>query len=81
VVVLGEDQVDAGSMEISVEQQLRVRNDNGVRRRVSCCCDVDIRNGMGMGAKEIGKGLRARAVSGETGDEFAGVIQRATAIG
>ncbi len=34
VVVLGQDQVDAGSLEIPVEQQMRIRDDNGVRRRV-----------------------------------------------
>jgi len=32
-VVPGQDQVDAGSLEISVEQQLRVGNDDGTDRR------------------------------------------------
>ncbi len=33
VVVFGKDEVDAGSLEISVEQQLRVRDDNGAGGR------------------------------------------------
>ena len=33
-VVLGKDQVDAGSLEIPVEQKLRVGNDDRVRGRV-----------------------------------------------
>jgi len=34
VAVLGKDQVNAGSLEISVEQQMRVRDNNRVRRSV-----------------------------------------------
>ena len=34
VVVLGKDQVKAGSLEISVEQQLRIGDDNRIRRSV-----------------------------------------------
>ena len=34
VVVPGKDQVDAGPLEVAVEQQLRVRDDDRVRRRV-----------------------------------------------
>ena len=33
-VVAGEDQVDARALEIAGEEQVRVRNDNGVRRRM-----------------------------------------------
>ena len=34
VVVPGKDQVDAGPLEVAIEKQLRVRDDDGVRRRV-----------------------------------------------
>ena len=34
VVVLGQDQIDAGPLEVAVEQQMRIRDDNGVRRRM-----------------------------------------------
>ena len=34
LVVVGKDQVDAGSLEIAVEQQMRVRNDDRIRWRV-----------------------------------------------
>ena len=34
VVVLGKDQVDAGPLEVAAEKQMRVRDDDGVRRSV-----------------------------------------------
>ena len=33
-VGVGKDQVDAGPLEIGAEQQMSIRNDDGVRRRV-----------------------------------------------
>ena len=72
VVVFGKDQVKAGSLEISVEKQLRVRNDNGIRRSVRGArrnrLDMDVRIGM-----------RPRPSAGKSGVEFANEIQRATA--
>ena len=65
VVVPGEDQVDAGPLEVAVEQQIRVRDDDGVRRRV---------RGMVMGI-----GMGTRAVNVQLGVEFADEIQLATA--
>ena len=41
--VAGENQVDAGTLEIAGEQQMRVRNDNGARRRMrQNAVDVDV---------------------------------------
>jgi hypothetical protein len=72
VVVCGKDQVKAGSLEISVEKQLRVRNDNGIRRSVRGTrrnrLDMDVRIGM-----------KAQAVGRQVGVEFANEIQSATA--
>jgi hypothetical protein len=68
-VVFGNDQVDAGSLEISVEKQLRVRDDDGIRRSVRGVR----RNGLDM---DLPTGMQARAVSRELGIKFAGVIQR-----
>jgi hypothetical protein len=34
VVVLGKDQVNAGSLEVSIEKQLRIGNDNRIRGSV-----------------------------------------------
>ena len=34
MAVLGKNQVDAGPLEISVEQQLRIGDDNRIRRSV-----------------------------------------------
>ena len=34
LIVLGKDQIDAGPLEISVEKQMRVRDDDRVRRSV-----------------------------------------------
>ena len=33
-VTAGEDQVDAGALEVAVEQQMSIRNNYGVRRRM-----------------------------------------------
>ena len=47
-IVPGKDQVDAGPLEVAVEQQLRVRDDNGARRSMGRVrrngLDVDVRN-------------------------------------
>ena len=34
VVVPGQDQVDAGALEIAIEQELRIGNDDRIRRRM-----------------------------------------------
>ncbi len=68
VVVPGKDQVDAGPLEISVEKQLRVRDDDGVRRRVRSVPGNRLDMGMALG-------MQTRAVSRELGVEFARVIQ------
>ena len=68
-VVLGKDQVDAGSREIAVEQKLRVGNQDRIRGGVrGQMIDVD-----------IGGRMRARAVRRNRGVKFANVIQRGTA--
>jgi len=69
VVVPGEDQVDAGLPEVAVEQQIRVRDDDGVRRRVR-----GHRSDMVMGF-----GMSARTVNLQLGIELADEIQLATA--
>ena len=71
VVVLGKDQVDAGPLEVAVEQQMRVRDDDGVRRRVR-----GYRIDMVMGI-----GMSTRTVNVQLGVEFADEIQLATANG
>ena len=68
VVVAGKDEVDAGPLEIAVEEQLRVRNDDGVRRRMRRMLGNRLDVGMPLG-------MQTRAVSRERGVEFAGVIQ------
>ena len=69
VVVPGEDQVDAGPPEVAVEQQIRVRDDDGVRRRVRGY-RIDMVTGIGMST---------RTVNVQLGIEFADEIQLATA--
>jgi hypothetical protein len=74
MVVPGKHQVDAGPLEVSVEQQLRVGNNDGVRgnmRRVRAD-----RLDMGVPVR-----VQTRAVSVVLGVEFAGIIQWATANG
>ncbi|MEA2862546.1 MAG: hypothetical protein QOC84_502, partial [Bradyrhizobium sp.] len=66
----GKDQVDAGSLEIAVEEQLRVGDDDRTGRRVR------------RGRKEcfdmtVAVGIQSHAVSRKPGVKFAGVIQMA----
>ena len=61
VVVPGEDQVDAGPLEVAVEQQIRVRDDDGARRRVR---GYRIRMVMSIG-------MSTRTVNVQVGSEFA----------
>ena len=66
VVVLGEDQIDTGSLEVRVEQQMRVRDHDRIRgsmrvRRI----EMDVR-------------MIAGAVSGRLGVNAADVVQRGT---
>ena len=72
VVVLGKDQVDAGPLEVAVEQQMRVGNDDRIRRRMRRVRGNRLDVAMPMR-------MQARAVSGKLGVEFASVIQWATA--
>ena len=74
LVVLGKNQVDAGSLEISVKEQLCVRDDNRVRRSVRRRNGLDVDVPVGMRTQAISGQL---GVSGQRGVEFAGVIQRA----
>ena len=68
VVVPGKDQVDAGALEVAVEQQLRVRDN------YRAC-----RNMRGVVGKSLDValpiGMQARAIDRQIGIEFAGVIQ------
>jgi hypothetical protein len=66
-VGIGKNQVDAGPLEVRAEQQMRVRNDDGVGRRV--------RRRM----LDLHMGMRSEAVRGQFGVEFANEIQWATA--
>ena len=68
-VVPGQDQVDAGSLEISVEQQLRVGDDNGASGGPMCRHRIDV---------DVRMVRRTRAIKRQFGVEFAGVIQRST---
>jgi hypothetical protein len=66
-VGVGKDQVDAGALEVGAEQQMRVRNDNGIGRR------------MRRRMLDMHMGMRSEAVRRQTGVEFANEIQWATA--
>ena len=66
LIVLGQDQVDARALEIAVEQQVRIRHQNGVGRRMA---------GHGIDVK-VAVERRTYAVNRHLGVEFAGVIQK-----
>ena len=66
LIVPGKDQIDAGPLEISVEKQMRVRDDDRTRRSVRGVDGLDM---------DVAAGMQPRAVSGKLGVEFAGVIQ------
>ncbi len=69
-VVAGQDQVDAGALEVGVEQEMRVGNDDRIRRR------------MHMAGIQMGEmGMTPRTFRGNRAVKFASVIQRATTIG
>lgn len=72
MIVAGEDQVDAGSLEIAGEKKMSVGNDDRVRRRVRCVMRNRLDSGLPlqMQAQGIGREIRV---------EFTGVIQIATA--
>jgi len=70
-MVIGQDQVDAGSLELSAEQQLGVWDDNGIRRSMRGRA-IDMR---------MHSGVRNRAVNRQLGVEFANEIQWATKKG
>jgi len=70
-IVLGQDQVDAGTLEVRVEQELRIGNDDRVRRRMRM---AGVKMDIGMGGAPMAS-RRNPAV------EFASVIQRATTSG
>ena len=69
LLVVGKHEVDAGPLEISVEEQLRVRNDDGACGRVRRVRGNAFHMGMPIG-------MQARPVSSKLGVEFAGVVQR-----
>jgi hypothetical protein len=66
VIVLGEDQIDAGPLEFSVEKQLRVRDDDRIRGSVGGVNGFDV---------DVAIGMQGRTVSGKLGVKFARVIQ------
>ena len=71
MVVLGKHQIDAGPLEVSVKQQIRVGHDNRVRRRMGGApIDMDVRIE-----------VRPLAVNGQLDVEFVDKIQWATAKG
>jgi hypothetical protein len=63
-MILGQNQVDAGSLEVSVEQQLRVGNDDRIRRRVRRMLRKSLKMGVPMA-------IMARDISRKLGVEFA----------
>ena len=71
MVVFGENQIDAGSLEVTAEQQLGVGNDNGigggVRGRAIDVCKCN--------------GMRCRSFNRQLGVEFTYEIQWATKKG
>jgi hypothetical protein len=71
VMVVRQHQVDAGSLELSPEQQLGVGDDNGIRRSMRGRA-IDMR---------MHSGMRNRAVNRQLGVEFANEIQWATKKG
>ena len=71
MVVFGKNQIDAGSLEVTAEQQLGVGNDNGIGGGVrGRAIDVSKRNGM-----------RDRSFNRQLGVEFTYEIQGATIKG
>ena len=67
-MVVGKDEIDAGTLEIAVEEQLRVGNDDRTCRRM---------RRMRGRRLEVAVSLlmQTRAVSSKIGVEFTGVIQ------
>jgi hypothetical protein len=70
VVALGQDQVNAGALEVGVEQEMRIGNDDRIRRR------------MDMARIQLDEvGMIPRPFRGKSAVKLASVIQRATTIG
>lgn len=61
-IVPGKDQIDAGPLELSVKEQVRVRDDNRIRWSVRSVDGLDV---------EVAVGIQARPVSGSLGVKFA----------
>jgi hypothetical protein len=70
IVVVGQDEVAARTLEIGAEQKMRVGNDDRIRRRMRMA---------GVQMDEMG--MIPRAVRGNRAVKFASVIQRATTTG
>ena len=71
VAVVGQNQVDAASLEIAMEQEMRVGNDDRIFRSLRMrWIDMNVRVRM----------LRTVAICGKRGVKFASVIQWTTAI-
>ena len=66
---VGENEIESRALEITGEQQMRVRDDNGVRRRVRGSNGVDAGVPIGMRAETGIRQLRVK---------YAGVIQSDT---
>ena len=67
LIVPGKDQIDAGPLEISVEKQLRVRDDNRARRNMRGVNRLDV---------DVAIGMQPRSVGRKAGVKFAGIIQK-----
>ena len=74
MIVLGEDEVDAGPLEVASEKQVRVRDDNCIRRSVGRV----LGKGLDMGMRT---GMRPGTINRQIGVELANKIQCATAKG
>ncbi|WP_249140601.1 MULTISPECIES: hypothetical protein [Bradyrhizobium] len=72
LTVAGQHQVDAGALEIAVEDQVGIGNNEGARRNLAVALDgkkIDMAMGWGM---------KTLAIQGKRGVKLASVIQRGT---
>ena len=71
LIVPGKDQIDAGPLELSVKEQVRIRDDNRIRWSVRSVDGLDV---------EVAIGMQARPVSGSLGVKFAFGVEFARII-
>ena len=70
-IILRKDQINAGPREFSAEKQMRVRDDDRIRRNVRSMKRLDV---------AVAVRMMAEAVNGNFGVKFARVIQGPTAM-